>query len=278
MLVRSYRPEDLAAIVRLFTETVHRVNATDYSPEQLAAWAPDPPDVEHWRRRLAGHVVLVAEGHGEIVGFATFETDGHLDHLYVDYRFQRQGVASELLRRIEAEAVTRGIGRIFTEPSITARPFFEHAGFRIVAEQTVEHSGVTFVNYLMEKMIGTGPSLNAILNRRHSCLCRCRSHRPRAAEIRRLRSACAAAIRQTCGLRARVQRASSARRPIVKKRRGREIRGIAASERAPTRIRWALRPVRSRRQMTHAIPVRSTFPRFSSRGSIERNRITAGAD
>src|SRR6267378_3527223 len=40
---RPYKPEDTATLARLFTETVHSVNAADYSREQLAAWAPDPP-------------------------------------------------------------------------------------------------------------------------------------------------------------------------------------------------------------------------------------------
>ena len=59
--VRPYKPEDTATLARLFTETVHSVNAADYLPEQLAAWAPDPPDMEHWRRCLSERIGFVAE-------------------------------------------------------------------------------------------------------------------------------------------------------------------------------------------------------------------------
>jgi putative acetyltransferase len=157
MNVRRYRPEDAAALARLFTETVHAVNAADYSPDQLAAWAPDPPDMEHWRKRLSERVAFVAEVGREIVGFATFEPGRHLDHMYVHGRFQRQGVASALFRCIENEAISRGLTRIFTEASITARPFFEHAGFQMIAAQKIELRGISFINYRMEKFVrGSG--------------------------------------------------------------------------------------------------------------------------
>ena len=153
MKMRLYHPHHAAALARLFTDTVHHINKSDYSPEQLAAWAPDPPDVEHWRGRLSGLIAFVAEHDSEIVGFATFEPDGHLDHIYVHHRFQRQGVASMLYRRIEEEARSRGLSRIHTEASITARPFFERVGFKVIAPQTVEHRGVAFTNYRMEKSL-----------------------------------------------------------------------------------------------------------------------------
>ena len=153
MNVRPYKPEDTAALARLFTETVHSVNAADYSHEQLAAWAPDPPDMEHWHRRLSERIVFVAEQDSETVGFATFEPDGHLDYIYAQRRFQRQGVGAALLQSIEQEAISRGVTRIFAEVSLTARPFFERVGFRLIASQRIKHRGISFINYRMEKFL-----------------------------------------------------------------------------------------------------------------------------
>jgi putative acetyltransferase len=122
MNVRGYQPEDAASLARLFTESVRSTNAKDYSPEQIAAWAPEPPDIEQWPRRLDSLIVFLAQHGSEIVGFVTFEPDGHLDHLYVHSRFQRRGVASALYRRVEQEELARGVHCIFTEASIAARP------------------------------------------------------------------------------------------------------------------------------------------------------------
>ena len=154
MNVRLYQAADSTVLARLFTETVQTINAADYSPQQVETWAGRPLELERWCRLLPGRVVFVAEHDSEIVGFTTIEPNGHLDQLYVHHRFQRQGIASALVRRIEEEAVSRGIDRIFTEASITARPFFEHVGFRLIAPQAVAVAGTSFLNYRMEKFLG----------------------------------------------------------------------------------------------------------------------------
>jgi N-acetylglutamate synthase-like GNAT family acetyltransferase len=129
------------------------VNTRDYSAEQVAAWAPQPPDLIRWRERVSDLSLWVAESAGDVVGFCGLGTGGHVDLLYVDYRFQRQGVARRLIERIQAEARRDGVRRLFTGASITARPFFESMGFHVVREQQVEVRGVSFLNYVMERRI-----------------------------------------------------------------------------------------------------------------------------
>jgi len=153
MIVRRYKDDDLGSVVTLFTETVRHVNIHDYSSEQVAAWAPQPPDLVRWRERVAGLAIWVAESDSQVIGFCGLGADGHVDLLYTDYRFQRQGVARRLYQQVEAEARRRGIRRLFTEASITARHFFESMGFGIIHEQRVEFRGVIFQNYAMERFI-----------------------------------------------------------------------------------------------------------------------------
>ena len=47
MRIRRYEPDDLSQITALFYDTVHAVNAADYSPEQLDAWCTDCDFVFH---------------------------------------------------------------------------------------------------------------------------------------------------------------------------------------------------------------------------------------
>jgi putative acetyltransferase len=153
MIVRRYNDGDLESVVILFTETVHHVSINDYSSEQVAAWAPQPPNLIRWRERLARLTLWVAETGSRLLGFCGLGADGHVDLLYTDYRFQRQGVARSLYQQVETEARRCGIRRLFTEASITARPFFERMGFGIIHEQRVEFGGIIFQNYAMEKHI-----------------------------------------------------------------------------------------------------------------------------
>ena len=153
MIVRLYKDDDLESVATLFTETVHHVSIHDYSSEQIAAWAPQPPDLIRWRERLACLTLWVADSNSRLIGFCGLGADGHVDLLYTDYRFQRQGVARSLYQQVETEARRRGARRLFTEASITARPFFESMGFGIIREQIVEFRGICFKNYAMERYI-----------------------------------------------------------------------------------------------------------------------------
>jgi putative acetyltransferase len=149
--IRDYEAGDAPEIVRLFFETVRSVNRADYSDEQLEAWAPGVPDPEEWHARMAGRRTLVAEEGGEVVGFAELEYDGRLDMLYVRKDAVGRGVGRQLYEAVEREARGQGLGWIFTEASITARPFFEQQGFRVVREQMVSRRGVSMTNFVMEK-------------------------------------------------------------------------------------------------------------------------------
>ena len=152
--IRYYEAGDAFQIARLFYETVRSVNRADYSQEQVQAWAPEVPDPEAWHARMADRRTLVAEGGGEVIGFAELEEDGHLDMFYVRKDAVGRGVGSILYRAIEREAREQGIGLIFTEASVTARPFFERWGFRVVRERSVTRRGVGLTNFAMEKPLG----------------------------------------------------------------------------------------------------------------------------
>lgn len=152
--IRRYRPADLAGLIALFRDTVRRINGRDYSPQQVMAWAPDEIDARQWRHRFDNKVVWVADLDGAPVGFVDVARDGLIDMLYVHADHQGKGIASLLLRSVEAGARTRGLMRLFTEASITARPFFEHRGFRVIAPQRVMRWAQEFLNYRMDKALG----------------------------------------------------------------------------------------------------------------------------
>ena len=123
MIIRPYQPEDCEALARLFYETVHTVNAKDYTEQQLNAWATGTVDLEAWDRSLTAHFTLVAEENGVITGFGDMDPTGYLDRLFVHRDFQGRGIASALCDRLEPSVS----GPITTHASITARPFLKNA-------------------------------------------------------------------------------------------------------------------------------------------------------
>jgi putative acetyltransferase len=151
--LRSYRPDDGPALLALCRDTIRRVNARDYDPRQIRAWASDEIDTAAWAARFHGRFVVVAEGARGPVGFAELESTGHVDRVYVSADHQGEGIGRAMIAAVVAEARRLGLGRLFVEASITARPFFEGQDFTLLASQVVTLRGVEFVNYRMERVL-----------------------------------------------------------------------------------------------------------------------------
>ncbi|MBW4439666.1 MAG: GNAT family N-acetyltransferase [Plectolyngbya sp. WJT66-NPBG17] len=151
MQIRLFRPEDAAQIAQLFHDTVRGVNVRDYSIAQVQAWSPDDLYFRDWATVCSGRFTYVADAGGLILGFGELESNGHIDCFYCHKDYQRRGVGRAIYQAIEAKARELQIDRVFTEASITAKPFFQTLGFEIVAEQQVSCRGETFINYRMEK-------------------------------------------------------------------------------------------------------------------------------
>lgn len=155
MRIRPFTPEDLRPLVTLFTETVHRVNSRDYTPEQVAVWAPRNHDWPRWQKRFAGLHTLIAESDNKMIGFAAFTFEGYVDFLFVHHEHQREGVARALLTEVEAQLRALGVSRATTHASITARPFFEAMGYVMLEQRWFEKDGVTLTNFSMDKDLVT---------------------------------------------------------------------------------------------------------------------------
>lgn len=150
MEIRRYLSSDLAQISQLFYDTVHTVNAADYSKEQLAVWATGQLDLAAWNASFLSHHTLVAVVNTEIVGFADMCADGYLDRLYVHKDYQGQGIATTLCDRLESTVRSK---QFTTHASITAKSFFERRGYRLIQEQQVNRNGILLTNYIMEKTV-----------------------------------------------------------------------------------------------------------------------------
>lgn len=147
MIIRDYQPSDCKEITELFYNTVHTVNAKDYTKEQLDVWATGQVDLEKWNQSLQEHYSIVAIENEVIVGFGDIDKTGYLDRLFVHADYQGKGIATGICNQLEQTIQ----GNITTHSSITAKPFFEKRGYRVIKEQQVERHGIFLANFIMEK-------------------------------------------------------------------------------------------------------------------------------
>lgn len=149
--LRPYRPEDAPALLRLFKDTIRRVNSRDYAPDQVTAWSSDEIDADAWAKRFEGRFAVVAEVAGTIAGFVDLSPEGYLDRLFVSADHQGQGIATSLMEAVLAEAKRLRLPKIEVQVSLTARPFFERRGFRVVESRRVEVRGAMLDCFGMER-------------------------------------------------------------------------------------------------------------------------------
>ncbi len=153
IVIRDYTESDADVLWVLFFNTIRKINRRDYSQSEVEAWACDSMDSETWIKRMNGLSPFVAEIDGVVVGYTDLQSDGLIDHFFCHHEFQGKGVGRVLMNHVFEVGESRGIHRYYSEVSITARPFYEHLGFRFVKEKVAEVRGQTLKYNLMEKII-----------------------------------------------------------------------------------------------------------------------------
>lgn len=149
--IRRLAAQDIPEMRKLFRATVLTVNSKDYTKEEVEDWASCGDSVEHWKELLAKNDYIGAlDGQGGIVGFSSMNAEGYLHSMFVHKDWQGKGVAM-LLSEVEKIARRYGVHKISVEVSVTARPFFEKHGYKVVKEQKAKANRLYLTNYVMEK-------------------------------------------------------------------------------------------------------------------------------
>lgn len=151
--IRRYRTEDAPILWTLFYHTVRVINRRDYTELQVSAWAPSDFDLNSWQRTMDAIQPYIAEIEGQVVGYCDLQSDGLIDHFFCHHEYQGQGIGRDLMSFLFSQAKVQGIERLYSEVSITARPFYEKMGFTVKVQQRAEVRGETLTNFMMEKYI-----------------------------------------------------------------------------------------------------------------------------
>ena len=154
--IKRLAENDIPQMRELFRSTVLCVNSRDYTDEECKDWASCGDSTEHWKDLLSENDYFAAlDGVGNIIGFSSMNAGGHLHSLFVHKDWQGKGVDTMLLSEAERLAMEYGAEKITSEVSITARPFFEKHGYKMVKEQKAKANRMYLTNYVMEKPCGT---------------------------------------------------------------------------------------------------------------------------
>ena len=151
--IRKFQKGDESDLREIFFNTIRNVNIKDYSELQVQAWAPDNYDTSTWYERISSINPFIAILEGEVVGYADIQDDGYIDQFFCHWKHQGKGIGKSLMQKLMEAGQRSCCERFYTHASITAKPFFEHFGFKVVEQQQVEIRGQILINYVMEKLV-----------------------------------------------------------------------------------------------------------------------------
>jgi putative acetyltransferase len=152
-IIRDYHPTDASTLAAVFRSAILKTAASCYSPEQVAIWSSFADDLEQFHHRLSLGVTRVAVVQRP-VAFGQLHPNSHIELLYTDSSFARQGYASLIYQQLEAEAIAQGASHLQTEASHISKQFFLKVGFEVLELEIVERAGLPFERFKVQKLLG----------------------------------------------------------------------------------------------------------------------------
>ena len=152
MVVRPLLPADWPQVLEVYADAVRTLACAHYRPEQIEAWADHPfrnPSVEEALARGHGLVGTRPEQPASVEAFALLDPPDRLALLYCRGRSSRQGLATGLVRALEAHALAAGHRHLRTEASRLSRPLLERLGWTVDEEEAILFAGQPFVRWRM---------------------------------------------------------------------------------------------------------------------------------
>lgn len=150
MNLRKYRSSDLKSVCQLFYETITTINICDYNSEQIRVWSNRRDFLLQQDNYFNSLYTIVAIKDNKIVGYGNIDKVGYIDHLYIHKDYQGQHIATLICDELEKHLK---IKRFSVHASISAKPFFEKRGYKVVKEQQVIIDNIYLNNYVMNKFI-----------------------------------------------------------------------------------------------------------------------------
>ena len=129
--IRQAKSDDVLSAFKLGLRVFTEFDAPEFEPDAAAKFRADCTEnadyIENYK--TGRHLMFIAVIDNEIAGLVNERGSGHISMLFVDGRYQRQGIATKLTERIVCELKLKGINLITVNSSPYGLRFYENFGF-----------------------------------------------------------------------------------------------------------------------------------------------------
>ncbi|MEM9090881.1 MAG: GNAT family N-acetyltransferase [Cyanobacteria bacterium P01_F01_bin.53] len=129
--IRLATKEDLPEILELQAQSLRSLAIGYYKPTQIDCLVQSQGTARSRGFEEKNEVIYLASTNGKLVGLATLLTwSPRIGGLYVHPNFVRQGIALQLLSKIEEAAMIRRYRKLKVMSALSAIKLYEKAGYR----------------------------------------------------------------------------------------------------------------------------------------------------
>jgi len=151
MNLRQIVIKDQLELKKVYFDAIQSLNEKIYSQEQKRAWSSQAWDNPNFDKSITQGKGWLLSDNGIIVAFATRYPNNRIALFYCKGKFQRKGIGSTLLHKLEDEAKKEGLDSLTTEASLISYGLFLKNQWEIIRKEKVIINNIFFERYKMSK-------------------------------------------------------------------------------------------------------------------------------
>ena len=151
MNLKQITKKDQLYLKKLYFDSIISIDEKIYSPEQKRAWASQAWDNKYFNLSLQEGKGWLIEEKEKIIAFASRYPKNRIALLYCKGDSQRKGCGTELLQKLENEAIKEGHPFLSTEASLISYKLFLKNNWKIIRKEKIIIKNIIFERYKMIK-------------------------------------------------------------------------------------------------------------------------------
>ena len=151
MNLKQITKKDQLYLKKLYFDSIISIDEKIYSPEQKRAWASQAWDNKYFNLSLQEGKGWLIEEKEKIIAFASRYPKNRIALLYCKGDSQRKGCGTELLQKLEKEAIKEGLHCLSTEASLISYKLFLKNNWKIIRKEKIIIKNIIFERYKMIK-------------------------------------------------------------------------------------------------------------------------------
>ncbi len=151
MNLKQITEKDQLYLKKLYFDSIISIDEKIYSPEQKRAWASQAWDNKYFNLSLQEGKGWLIEEKEKIIAFASRYPKNRIALLYCKGDSQRKGYGTELLQKLENEAIKEGLHCLSTEASLISYKLFLKNNWEIIRKEKIIIKNIIFERFKMIK-------------------------------------------------------------------------------------------------------------------------------